>query len=213
VKPLDVVVYLTARLAAAGISATDEQLWKLASYFRLLARWNSRVNLTGFDLNEPSPAAVDRLLFEPLVAATFVSRPISSLIDVGSGGGSPAIPMAIALGNLDLTLVEARSKKAVFLREALRELGIESARVVASRHEEVVQTHRQLYAALTARAVRLDRPMIEGLSSLVRPGGRLYLFRGGDAPPLALPRSIAYLETRRLADLVGSLEVLERLAV
>ena len=95
----------------------------LEQYFELLTRWNAKINLTAFSLAEPDDEALDRLLVEPVVASCHVNPPVGSVIDIGSGSGSPAIPLRLALGATRLTLVEAKTRKAVFLVEALRHLG------------------------------------------------------------------------------------------
>ena len=78
------------RARRAGVSVSPTLAGKLEVYFKLLTAWNARMNLTGFDLTEPGPAALDRLVVEPLVAARHATMPVTRMIDIGSGGGSPA---------------------------------------------------------------------------------------------------------------------------
>ena len=59
---------------------------KFEAYFRLLVAWNAKMNLTGLDLAEQGPAAIDGFLVEPLVAAKHVTSPVTRMIDIGSGG-------------------------------------------------------------------------------------------------------------------------------
>ena len=92
----------------------------------LLAKWNAKINLTSFKL-EPGghDEAVDRLLIEPRDCGRAMCRQKrETAIDIGSGGGSPAIPLALALPRLHMRMVESKTRKAVFLREAIRELGL-----------------------------------------------------------------------------------------
>jgi len=105
---------------------------QLLTYYRVLSHWNRKMNLTS--LAEPAEA-VDRMLLEPVAAAPHLPHGID-LIDLGSGGGSPAIPLALALSARRLVMVESRLRKAAFLREVLRELGL-SGTVEAARFEEV----------------------------------------------------------------------------
>ena len=84
----------------------------LEAYFRLLTQWNAKINLTALPLEQPTDETFDRLLVEPLGAAKQL-RADASLIwfDLGSGGGSPAIPLKIARPALRLTMIESKERK------------------------------------------------------------------------------------------------------
>lgn len=177
----------------AGISVPTDISAKLEAYYRLLAAWNQKINLTGLDLSEPTPEALDRLLIEPIVAARHVQPGSHRMIDVGSGGGSPAIPFALAAG-LELLMVESKTRKSVFLREALRTVEMFDADVATSRYEELLARPdlHEAHDLLTVRAVRAEPRVLMMLQAFVRPGGQLFLFRGPSAagaetitPPLA----------------------------
>ena len=88
---------LTRRARRAGLTIRPELGAQLEIYYRLLSTWNKKINLTGLNLSRFRPESLDRLLIEPLVAASHVRPAVRSLLDVGSGGGSPAIPLALAL--------------------------------------------------------------------------------------------------------------------
>ncbi len=197
IHPLD---YLGRRLAEANVSVSAPALDRVCAYFRLLAAWNRKINLTGFDLDHPSPAAIDRLLVEPLVAATYMTGPVTHIVDIGSGGGSPGIPLALALDSPRLTLVETKSRKVVFLKEALRAVHLVDAAVLTSRFETVAKDSGLECDALTARAVHLDGAALMYVAALVRGGGRAYLFRSDDSLALirSLPQSLHHVETRDL---------------
>jgi 16S rRNA (guanine527-N7)-methyltransferase len=160
-------------------------------YYRLLAAWNERINLTGLDLSEPTPEALDRLLIEPLVAARHVSPGSQRMIDIGSGGGSPAIPFALAVPGMRILMVESKTRKSVFLREVTRALEMAHADVAASRYEELLarpQLH-ETHDILTIRAVRIETRVLMSLQAFVRPAGCLFLFRStsGDLPESVTP--------------------------
>src|SRR5207302_1163702 len=114
------------RAARADLSIDGREIAALEAYFRLLARWNATINLTALPLAEPTNETFDRLFVEPLTAAPFVLDAGQVWFDLGSGGGSPALPLKIARPSLRLTMVESKSRKAAFLREATRQLGLES---------------------------------------------------------------------------------------
>lgn len=175
-----------------------DQLWV---YFQLLAKWNQKINLTGLNLDEPTPEGIDRLLIEPLVAAPHANG-AHSLIDIGSGGGSPALPLALTLPDVKLVMIEVKTRKSVFLREAARELGLQNATVETSRHESLLAnpSFHEAFDALSIRAVRVEARVFAALQSFVRPGGRLLHFRTvSDTAPL-LPPSLEILGAHPLGE-------------
>ena len=183
---------LARRARRAGVTISPTLAVKLEAYFKLLTAWNTKMNLTGLDLAEQSPAAIDRLLVEPLVASKHVTAPVTRMIDIGSGGGSPAIPLALALSSPHLMLVEAKARKSVFLREALRALEMSEAEVATSRFEELLARPplHEAHELLTLRAVRVEGAILMNLQAFVRPGGELFLFRaasGSEAPGSLMP--------------------------
>ena len=205
---------LTRRARRVGLTIRPELGAQLEIYYRLLSTWNKKINLTGLNLSEYGPESLDRLLIEPLVAAAHVKPAVRSLLDVGSGGGSPAIPLALALNDVSLLMVEAKTRKSVFLREALRALGLTRGDVVTARFEELL-TKPPLHEAhdlLTIRAVRIEARVLMSLQAFVRPGGEIFLFRtsagaqghASVTPPLAWKASFPLLEQ------ASSLVVLEK---
>jgi len=185
---------LSRRAKKAGIpvpAALADRLWV---YFQLLAKWNAKINLTGLDLQDPTPEGIDRLLIEPLLAAPH-AQGARSLIDIGSGGGSPALPLALALPDVVLVMIEVKTRKSVFLREAARELGLHDARVVTSRHESLLAdpSFHEAFDVLSVRAVRVETRVFAALQAFVRPGGKVLHFRGAaeTAPLLPPPLQLA----------------------
>jgi 16S rRNA (guanine527-N7)-methyltransferase len=188
---------------------------RLDIYYRLLTRWNQKINLTGFDLE--GTEAIDRLLVEPLIAARFVRPEARRGIDIGSGGGSPAIPLALVLPTVSMVLVEAKTRKSAFLREALRSLELEGE-VVTARFEELLVEPglHESHDLLTIRAVRLEPRTLFGLQAFVRPGGELLLFRPG-APNPSLPSMTPPLTWKAMHPLLdvpaSHLQVIEKTAI
>ena len=180
---------LSRRAKKAGIAIPATLADGLWVYFQLLAKWNAKINLTGLDLQDPTPEGIDRLLIEPLVAAPHANG-AGSLIDIGSGGGSPALPLALALGGVRLVMIEVKTRKSVFLREAARELGLEDASVVTSRHESLLSdpTFHDAFDLLSVRAVRVEARVFAALQAFVRPGGQVFHFRSvSELSPLIPP--------------------------
>lgn len=197
---------LVRRARRVGVVLSPDLSARLEVYYRLLVTWNQKINLTGLNLAEPTPEALDRLLIEPLVAAKHAPPTISRMIDIGSGGGSPAIPFALSLSDVRLLMVESKTRKSVFLREAVRALGMVHADVATSRFEELLARPdlHESHELLTIRAVRVETRVLMSLQAFVRPGGQLFLFRStsGDAPesltlPLAWTATYPLLESLR----------------
>jgi 16S rRNA (guanine527-N7)-methyltransferase len=170
------------RLAAAGQSIGPAVTSALAKYLGLLARWNRRINLTAFNLDQPTDHAIDRLIVEPVRAAAEVGRGELVAVDIGSGGGSPALPLKILLPLVQMTLIEARVRKSAFLREAARELDLEKVSVETFRLGRGGRAELNGTAdVVTMRAVRADAEVLAGSHRLLRPGGRLVWFGEGTA--------------------------------
>lgn len=185
----DIAVVLADRAAHARIQLSDTLADQLTIYYQLLSHWNEKINLTS--LSDPDEA-VDRLLLEPIAAAAHLPSG-GSLIDLGSGGGSPAIPLGLALRVSELVMVESRGRKAAFLRELLRELG-QIGVVESDRFESVCRRdgyHRH-FDLLSIRAVRIDSATLQCVAEFLRPGGHAALFRGPDAPdpPPGMPSTL-----------------------
>lgn len=183
----EVSARLALRSADAGVSLTTDLSEKLVAYYELLERWNRKINLTSF--TNPDEA-FDRLLLEPIAAASALpSSP--HLIDLGSGGGSPAIPLALALQSRFLVMVESRSRKAAFLREAARQLGL-IATVENARFEEVMQSpgYASAFDLVTIRAVKIDDAALAAAARFAKSGGSVALFQASRAPALALPATL-----------------------
>lgn len=200
---------LRRRAKSAGVTVEAILVEKLEVYYQLLTKWNAKINLTAFRLTpEGDDQAIDRLLIEPVAAAQYVPDNARSLLDAGSGGGSPAIPLKLAIANVSLRMVEVKTRKAVFLREAVRELGLRDAEVETSRFEELLP-RAELHEALdlvSIRAVRIETRTLNTLQAFLRPGGKLMLFRGSSKSELedAPPPPLAWMATYPLVDTLHS---------
>jgi 16S rRNA (guanine527-N7)-methyltransferase len=170
---------LARRARSAGLQVHPDVVDALETYLRLLTRWNAKVNLTALPLAEPTDETFDRLLIEPLSAARTVDDAWTPWMDIGSGGGSPAIPLKVVKPALALTLVESKARKAAFLREVVRELGLTGATVETSRFEELASGPgaEASIGLLTIRAVRIEPKLIKSMGRILRPGGRLLTFQ------------------------------------
>ena len=172
-------VRLTRRATDLHLSLDASLAARLADYYDLLQRWNEKINLTSLG---DSDEAIDRLLIEPLAAASRLPRH-AALIDVGSGGGSPAIPLSMALEASSLTMIESRGRKAAFLREALRTLGL-AGRVETDRAESLAARQDLSGSAgvISVRAVRLTADLSTALLALLAEKGTLAMFSKHSEP-------------------------------
>jgi 16S rRNA (guanine527-N7)-methyltransferase len=136
------------------------------------------MNLTAFNLDPPGDDAIDRLLIEPLVAAKHVDASDRMAVDVGSGGGSPAIPIHLAARHLRTVMVESRAKKSAFLREAVRTLELGAVEIANCRLEELAARGglRASVDLVTIRAVGPSDELWSDIRGLLRPGGRVFWF-------------------------------------
>lgn len=206
---------LLRRGRRAGIPLDEPLADALTAYYQLLFRWNRKINLTS--VTEPDEA-VDRLLLEPLLAARHLPAGAVSLVDVGSGGGSPAIPMKLAAPALSLTMVESKARKSAFLREAIRELGLDRTAVENARYEELLARPELHEAAdvVSLRAVRMEPRVLIGLQAFLRPGGWFLLFRSMAKPETSplVPPPLVWLATHPLVESLRScVVVIEKRAV
>lgn len=173
-------------LAAAqklGFTLSEAQWALLGRYLDLLLEANTRFNLTAVRDREAawSRHVIDSLTILPGLEAL---EPEAALIDVGSGGGLPGIPVAIARPDLKVTLLEATGKKAEFLRQCVQQLPLPNVNVVQGRAEEVGQDreHRQRYHAAVCRAIGPLRELLEYTLPLVAVGGLVLAMKGPKAP-------------------------------
>ena len=174
---------LMFRATALGVDVPRVHGEQLRRYYELLRRWNRRMNLTALPLEElPADEVLDRLFVEPLIAATLIENEPLEWLDVGSGGGSPAIPLKIVRGQLNLTMVESRARKAAFLREATRQLSLANVEVVAERVEMLSEPMANSIDLITIRAVKLDAELLHVLGSVLDSAGRLVVFGSDDVP-------------------------------
>jgi len=160
--------HLNGLLQEAGMPALEPgQTSQFVKYLSLFVRWNARINLSS--VREPEEI-LSRHLLESIVCARALPERISTLLDFGSGGGLPGIPIAICRPDLAITLAESQGKKAAFLQEAVRVLGIR-ATVFGGR----AQSLSVQFDCVSMRAVDKMAEAVKDASALVAPDGWLAL--------------------------------------
>ena len=170
-------------LAKLEIALPEAVQWQLLAFRDLLLKWNKTYNLTA--LRDPQQALSHHLLDSLAILPHVGPGP---LLDVGSGGGLPGIPLAIARPDLVVSMVDTVQKKTTFLQQAAIELGLRNVTVHHARVEEMVGQ----FAQITSRAFAELTSFISLTRHLLTPGGRWLAMKGvrPDDEIAALPAGI-----------------------
>jgi 16S rRNA (guanine527-N7)-methyltransferase len=144
---------------------------RLLDYLALLNQWNHAYNLTA--VRDPQQM-LSRHLLDSLSILPWL--PAGPLADLGSGAGLPGIVLALARPELAVTVVESNGKKARFLREVVRQLGLANVRVAQSRAEQLDEPGA--YGCITARALGTLAQLVQFGGDLLQPGGQLLAMKG-----------------------------------
>jgi 16S rRNA (guanine527-N7)-methyltransferase len=160
---------LSERLAGV-VELSPGQAEALESHYQLLLRWNRTLNLTSIKKMEE---AVERHYCESLFLGTHLPQGRLRIADIGSGAGFPGFPVAVLRPDCSVTLIESHQRKAVFLREASR--NVPNVRVLATRAEDVDEQ----FDWAISRAVSYE----DLASFLKKLAPSVDLLTGGEAPP------------------------------
>lgn len=195
--PLDPALRDTLDAGLATLDLDPALAPPLLDYLALLVRWNRTYNLTA--IRDPHEMVTLHLL-DSLALAPHLDG-VARLADLGAGAGLPGIPLALACPGLQVELVESNGKKARFMRQAVRTLGLANATVHECRAEALDLPGR--FDAITARALATLADIVAVGGHLLRPGGRLLALKGvrpddeiaalpagwqvGDITPLRVP--------------------------
>ena len=152
-----------------------ETAGKFTAYLALLQKWNARTNLTAIRDEE---GILGRHFLESILCAQALPDDIRTLLDFGSGAGFPGIPIALVRSNLLVTLAESQNKKAAFLREAVRTLGL-NTKVHSSRAEDL----KEKFDCIALRAVDKMEAAIPAAIHLLAPTGSLAILTTTEDTP------------------------------
>ncbi|MBN1277472.1 MAG: 16S rRNA (guanine(527)-N(7))-methyltransferase RsmG [Deltaproteobacteria bacterium] len=178
-----------------GIQLSAQQLELLDIYLNEVSEWNKHINLTGVSSRH---RIIDELLLDSLMPASFLPQK-GRLLDLGSGGGFPAIPLKICIPGLKFHLVESNRKKVNFLKHVIRITRLENIEVLWGRiEEERGQLRTDGYNAVTARAVAdLPRTIAWCAPHLI--AGGLFVNFQGNCFESAVQKSADILEKEHIA--------------
>ena len=167
---------LAAGVAALGLTLPNGAEPKLLAYLALLDKWNRIYNLTAVRDTE---RMVSHHLLDSLAAVPFfqggMPKPVS-VLDVGSGGGLPGIPLAIARPELQVTLIDSIAKKTAFLLQAKAELGLANVQVVTGRVEDFQPEAK--FDVITSRAFSDLKEFVTLTRHLLKPDGHWLAMKG-----------------------------------
>ena len=159
---------------AVGLRLTNNQLEKFFSYLSLLQTWNSKINLTSIK----DPSSIIRLHFLDSLAITPFISPNSRMLDIGSGAGLPGIPVKIALPQKEVVLVESQRKKANFLKEVGRMLGVKGLHIVEGRAETFAPEDIGPFREIVTRALGTLKQTLRIAAPFLCSGGDCLVMHG-----------------------------------
>jgi 16S rRNA (guanine527-N7)-methyltransferase len=167
---------ITTGAEQLGLRLTVEQVGLFGRHARELLKWNAVTNLTA--ITDPAAMARDHYL-DSLAPAGWIARG-SELLDVGSGGGFPGLPLHLVVPDLHTTLIDAVRKKVSFLRHVVRELDLKGIQALHGRVQDLVRQPQQArrYDVIVSRAVGARPDWVKAVLPLLAPGGRVIVLRG-----------------------------------
>lgn len=167
--------------ACLGLDLDDAARATIDGHVRLLLAWTTAINLTA--IREPAAVATGHVVDSLSAVPWLRARGADRILDLGSGGGYPGVPIAAALPDAHVTLVEAIGKKAAFLRTVVAATGLgERVTVIADRAEALAADpeRRGTWSVVTARAVASTADLVELAFPLLAAGGTLVAWKRGN---------------------------------
>ncbi|MBN2044983.1 MAG: 16S rRNA (guanine(527)-N(7))-methyltransferase RsmG [Anaerolineales bacterium] len=164
-----------------GDSLNIAQLASAHRYADLLAEWNQKINLTS--INDPDEVRIKHFLDSLSCHLVLSNRPKTRVIDIGTGGGFPGLPLKLLYPEMNLILADSVAKKTAFLSLVVQELDLDQVAVLTERAETLGQMpeHREQYDLALARAVANLPVLVEYLLPLVKVGGIMLAQKGETA--------------------------------
>jgi 16S rRNA G527 N7-methylase RsmG len=166
-------------LGLAGISVTPGLAARLARYCAMVRRFRRAAGLTA---ERDDRMMTLKMAIEPLLALRFLPQDPITLLDVGSGAGSPGIALAAANPELDVTMLEPDRRKSVFIGEAIRSLELPNAHIRRLRLEELLRDPAagEAWPMVVSRAAMKPAKMTAAVGKSMPGTDRLILFLSGD---------------------------------
>jgi len=195
---------LALGIEGLGLNLSQTQIADLELFLQELGRWNQVHNLTAIEGEKDSIRLhlVDSIVVLPILRE-FLKGPAPRIADLGSGGGLPAIPIAIIQGEWRLTLIEAVRKKTAFLQHVRGVLKLKNIEVLSDRVENVATQQKGQFDAVISRAFTNLARYLELSLPLIKPNGLVFAMKAkrADEEMASVPQG----QWRLLADQALSL--------
>ena len=177
-----------------AVDITREQISVMAAHGAQLMLWNKKINLTA--IVEPR-AMAEKHFIDALAVQPFLGQE-KRIMDMGTGGGFPSIPLKILNPRLDFVLVDSSRKKVNFLKHVIRTLGRKNIEAVHARVEDLARedSHASAYDAVISRAFAGLEKFVGFSLPLLKPGGTIYALKGKQAPEEITPALKSRFEIR-----------------
>ena len=160
-------------LKSSDLECTDKQVEKFEIYKNMIQEWNKKINITS--ITEDKDIYMKHFVDSIIVKNHFDMESVDNMIDVGTGGGFPGIPLKIVNEKMDVTLLDSLNKRMIFLGEVVKSLDLENVSLIHGRAEDfgVNEEYRERYDLSISRAVAPLNILSEYCIPFVKVGGCL----------------------------------------
>ncbi len=179
--------------ASFGIVLSDQQIRQFLIHGEELQRWTRRTNLTA--IKEVEEIAIKH--FIDSIAPSIYFEPMHDVLDIGSGGGFPGLPLKVLYPHIHLTLIDAVRKKASFLKHMVRLIAVKDTDVIHGRVEALSTRHEMaLFDTIISRAYSNITIILKNALPLLKPGGQILIWKG-PSPDNEIKAANAVIERQR----------------
>lgn len=170
---------LVSGIEALNLSIDKQKVEKFIDYKKLLVSWSKKMNITSLTSSQD---IIIKHFIDSVSSAAYISYSDKKIIDIGSGGGFPGLPLKIVFPEIQITFVDSSSKKARALKSICEELKMDNYQVINDNIENVarVQTHRESYDIAVSRAVSPLNTLLEYMIPMLRVKGKAVIYKGPD---------------------------------
>jgi len=176
------------------VDITSEQISLMAAHATQLILWNKKINLTA--IVEPQ-AMAEKHFIDALAVQPFLEQE-KKMMDMGTGGGFPSIPLKILNPGIEFVLVDSSRKKVTFLKHVIRTLGLKNIEALHCRVEDLAgdDSHAGTYDAVISRAFAGLEKFVGFALPLLKPEGKIYALKGKQAPEEITPELLSQFEIK-----------------